>query len=268
MERIRKPGIGLNSLLLHCRRFYEENRINIALALFAFYVYFIRREIWLELTHPIPFLPFLEGLSSIPSNAIKTSILGILTSAFISLFLFRKPLVFACLSGISVMCLLLCNKALFSNSLLFAACMLFLFGFYRGKDHWFRVQIGLLYLGASINKAFDPDWWNGVFMHHMATVAYPMLGYQQVYQATHSLLLAKALGIFTIATEWTIGILVFFPRHTRLLISLGILLHGGMFIMLQGRLSFHFLYLILCSYLLLNYQNKKRPGELASPQPE
>ena len=120
----------------------------------------------------VPFIPPLDILRNIPllfkflDWVYWISLLLVFMGIRIRLF----SLIIACL----VFYAILASKPQFSNSFLYSGCIFFLIGVFRPGLEWiFRVQIGLLYLGAGLNKALDPDWLSGQYFDFFFTEPYP-----------------------------------------------------------------------------------------------
>jgi hypothetical protein len=126
-----------------------------------------------------------------------------------------------------------------------------LIGLYREKDYLFRIQIALLYIGASTNKMIDPDWWNGNYFDFFFRDIFDVALYQSLVPE-NSLVVAQSFGIATILTELILGIAVLIPKITRLTIVLGMGFHISMLVITSGQLSNHFFYIMGASFLLIS----------------
>jgi hypothetical protein len=198
-----------------------------------------------------PFLPFISFLDAIPSVIFSGLIFILFGSIFASLLKIANYRLVSLISGSIIIILILSSKTLFSNSLTFAACLLILIGLYRKKDYLFRIQIALLYIGASTNKMIDPDWWNGNYFDFFFRNIFDVTLYKSMVPE-NSLAVAQIFGIATIFTELLLGIAVLIPKITRLTIVMGMFFHASMLIITSGQLSNHFFYIMAAAFLLIS----------------
>lgn len=250
----KKPGFG------RMMRLFQKTELppHIILSLKALllYVLFIHHGLFIVSISRLPFLPFLEFLDNIPFFVFSFAA-GVLLLSILLIFLKKGNYqLLSLLSGLIILFMILSSKNLFSNSLTFVACLLVLIGFYRGKTTIFRMQISLLYLGAAINKIFDPDWWSGQFFDFFFREIFNVSPYIS-YVPAGDLTVAASFGIATIFIELLLGIIVLIPGLTRLTILLGILFHGGMLLVTSGTLSVRFFYIMSTAYLMISGLNIK-----------
>lgn len=198
-----------------------------------------------------PFLPFIPVLDSIPPLFYAGLILILFAAIFSSFLKIGNYRLHSLASGFIILFLILSSKTFFSNSLTFVACLLILIGLYREKDFLFRIQIALLYIGASTNKMIDPDWWNGHYFDFFFREAFDITLYQS-WVPKDSLLVAKSFGVATIFTELLLGVAVLIPKITRLTILFGLLFHASMLVITSGRLSNIFFYIMCAAFLLIS----------------
>ena len=148
------------------------------------------------------------------------------------------------------------SKPQFSNSFLYSGCILFLVGMYRpGMDWIFRVQIALLYLGAGMNKLYDPDWLSGQYIDFFFTEPYR----NSLYLNFSSWVPGRGLAIFishaTIFAELGLGVWALLKKRRILLVLLINFFHISMLVLTFGELSFIFYFLMaVSSYLLLPWE--------------
>lgn len=249
MDNDKKPGFGHR-----IRSFLNRelpSHIVIAHKALLLYVLITYRWLFLDSSVRFPFLPFITVFDAIPSVVYK-GLLFILFVAIISSFLkFVSYRICSLISGSIILFLILSSKNLFSNSLTFVACLLVLIGLYKEKDILFRIQIALLYVGASTNKMIDPDWWNGIYFDFFFRDIFDVALYQS-WVPEKSLAIAKSFGIATIFTELSLGIAVLIPRITRPTIIFGLLFHTSMLVITSGRLSNIFFYIMCAGFLLIS----------------
>ncbi|MBC3758890.1 hypothetical protein H7U19_10775 [Hyunsoonleella sp. SJ7] len=213
------------------------------------YILLMSSFLWREALFNLPYLPFLPFMDAIPGWVYSHLLLPsfLIGGAFVLLgFKFRTGLI---LFGGILIFSIISSMPIFSNSLLFAGIIVLLGGLFPARPYVFNIQIALLYFGASINKLFDTDWWNGHFFDTLATVRHPMPLYNMLAPYFGDLVLAQALGVFTIGMELFLAILFLFPKKTNLAVGLGLTLHIGILILTKGSLSLSFLYIMSCAYL-------------------
>jgi hypothetical protein len=145
------------------------------------------------------------------------------------------------------------NSLLFSNSFLFAGCLLLLIGVYRQGNEWtFRWQICLLYAGAGLNKALEFDWWNGNYFKAFFEIYYPNPLISWVSDIFPEASFYTLLGVFTIFMEIGLAIWVIVNRRMVSFFIATQAFHLTMLIMTLGELSYIFYFLIsIAAYLVL-----------------
>ncbi|MBI3505087.1 MAG: hypothetical protein HY059_09615 [Proteobacteria bacterium] len=112
-----------------------------------------------------PFLPFWALFDEVPSPALFRRGLQAVFFLASAGILFNRRLRLSCvaLAGALLLSILACRVD-YSNNRLFAAALLAMIGLDSGEGAPFlRWQIALVYAGAALNKALDPDWRSGLF---------------------------------------------------------------------------------------------------------
>lgn len=249
MDTKKEPGSGRKTKL-----FQKTNlspRAILALKALLLYVLFIHRGIFLYLPDKLPYLPFFTFLDNVPSFLFSFAIALLFLCILTVLLKKGNYQVLSLSSGIILLVLILSSKLVFSNSLTFVACLLVLTGLVKDSSFIFRIQISLLYLGAAINKAFDPDWWNGMYFDFFLRDVFDVTLYQSWISAGN-MTVAKGLGITTIFSEFLLGIIVLIPKLTRLTIILGLFFHGTMLVITSGQLSVRFYYIMSAAFLFIS----------------
>lgn len=249
MDINKEPGFGRKIKLFLNR----ELPPHVTLAHKALLLYVLVRYNWLLLNSfdRFPFLPFITILDTIPSILFTGLVFVLFTTISLSFLKIANYRLASLISGSIVLLLILSSKNFFSNSLTFVACLLILIGFYRKKDYLFRIQIALLYIGASTNKMIDPDWWNGHYFDFFFREIFDVTLYKS-FVPENSLAIAKTFGIATIFAELFLGIAVLIPKLTRPTIYIGLLFHASMLVITSGRLSNIFFYIMCGAFLLIS----------------
>jgi hypothetical protein len=165
------------------------------------------------------------------------------------------------LLGSIVILALLASKSAFRNHLFICGCFFLLAGLHRaGESPWLLFwQMSLIYVGACLNKAFDPDWFSGRFMHNWLFTARDNPFYAYLAPRLPDLALARFLSLSAILSEAAMAVLFAVPATRSLAVWLGILFHGSLFVLLRGENFGHFLEDILIVFIgMLSWP----PGEI------
>ncbi|GEM_PF-2766658 len=207
-----------------------------------------------------PFIDGLQALSEFPSFFLFLDI--IYWSCLILIIIGFKYKYAAFTLALMIFFQIGANSLLFSNSFLFAGCLLFLIGVYQQGNEWtFRWQIALLYGGAGLNKALEFDWWNGNYFNAFFEIYYPnfLIGWVSEFFPEGSFY--GSLGIFTIFIELGLAIWVIANRRMVGFFIATQAFHLTMLIMTLGELSYIFYFLIsIAAYLVLPW------NEIFSPE--
>lgn len=249
MEDLRKPGSGLKITLFNKPAI--PGKIIVALKALILFVVIIQHRFIITSFSGLPFLPFLNFLDSLPPIFYTFTTTILILSCLSVLLKIGNYLNLSLLTGLIILFYIVSSKPLFGNSTTFLACLLILIGFYKGDSTLFRVQLSLLYLGAAVNKLFNPDWWNGMYFDFFLREVFNVTLYQS-WISTDNLAVAKILGITTILSEFFLGFIVLIPKLTRLTILTGLIFHGGMLVFTSGELSVRFLYIMSAAFLLIS----------------
>jgi hypothetical protein len=131
----------------------------------------------------------------------------------------------------------------YANSLLFPAVFLLLIGLYtRRTGVWpLRIQLALVYFGASLNKALDPAWWHGRFVDALMIDALHVRWYALAAGHLPPHALGAICGALTVATEAAIALAAVGWRNGRAGVLLMIAFHVTMLVLTSGQLSVLFL---------------------------
>ncbi len=203
---------------------------------------------------PDAYLPFLTVLDRLPEGIWTRSFWGTLfVAASLALWLDRavRPASFAC--GACILLSVLASRPLYSNSTLSVGLLLVLVSLQsREQGAWmFRTQLGLIYLGAGLNKLLEPDWRSGRFFGFWTREVLERDGITSLAEQFPGDALFVALGAYTILAELTLGLLFVVPRWNRVGVWVGLALHGSMLVFTGGELSWVFLYAMSCAYLCI-----------------
>ena len=202
-------------------------------------------------TLPDPFLPFLSVFDRIGDPVRFRTALQILFLAGSASLIFNRGVRLASfVVGATVLVGIASSRIYWANNTFFCGAILTLIGLYASKRSvWLvRAQIALIYLGAGLNKALDPDWLSGQFFEHWTVVNLEHDLYTRVAALLPPMALSKFMGWATIATELSLFVGFIVPRWWPLAIWLGILFHASMTVF-TGITFVLFLYVAPAAYL-------------------
>lgn len=206
-----------------------------------------------------PFIPFVGFLDLFHGSQTYTYALR--TGLFIGggLVLFNKwPKLGATLAGSVLLIHLLGTRLDFKNHVMLTACVLLICGLAPSKYGMllYRLQFGLIYFGATLNKILDPDWHNGVFFQNWmeARLKFPILA--DIAHATQPTLVYTAAGWITIIIEAIMLVLVLTPKYNRAAIWIGIAFHFSTTVFAAGNIFGFFVPGLLIAFLGFNEQNE------------
>jgi predicted DCC family thiol-disulfide oxidoreductase YuxK len=164
---------------------------------------------------PTPYLSFIPRLDHLMSGKTFQEILQEVFLASMAALLFNYAVrASSLLLGSSILLGVISSRAYYSNNMTLCALLLILAGL-STRDmppYMLRVQIAVVYFGAGLNKALDPDWHSGQFFDHWAIDGL----HQPLYIWLHALLppmmLGKLVSWFTIVAELATAIMLLIPR--------------------------------------------------------
>lgn len=193
---------------------------------------------------PDPFLPFLPGLDQLMPGAVFQTLLRTVFLASACTLLFNLyPRVSCLLLGGSMLLAVFASRAYYGNNKTFCALMLVLAGLHvRGTEpRLLQWQVALVYLGAGLNKALEPDWHSGQFFDHWAIDRLQ----QPVYTFAASLLPPLALGKImcwtTIVLELCAAVCLACKRWNKWGVIFSVMLQSG-FLLFTGTTFTMFFY--------------------------
>lgn len=207
-----------------------------------------------------PFLPFIPGMEILREFPWLYVLLDwVYWISLIAVFVGFRFQLFSLILGMLVFFVILGAKPQFSNSFLYSGCLLFLIGIYRPGLEWiFRAQIGLLYLGAGVNKLLDPDWQSGQYFQFFFSEVYvnPISGFIANFFSIE--VLGLIFSWSTVIIEIALGIWALIGRKTIYLFGAILFFHLSMLVLTMGELSYIFFFLMaVSSYLLLPWEKMR-----------
>lgn len=238
----------------------DELQPNILLMCKMFVVLLWLNGFYLKINDPyIPFIRDLDFFNQYP-DVFKISLrLGFIV--FGSMLLFNIKTKWSSLFlGLVIITTLLASKPIFRNHIFIVGCVLFLVGLSKNKGvPWLIIlQVSLLYLGASLNKTLQMDWWTGQFMQNWLGSAIENPIYNFISNSLPEFWFAKVLSWSSIFVELIIGLAILTKKWRPLGIWMMVIFHFAMFTMLAFRFG-HFvedLFILLMAFLIWPRENE------------
>jgi hypothetical protein len=172
-----------------------------------------------------PFLPFLAVFEWIRPYGVFVPTLTVLWILSMVLLFFTRRGRMACLiAGTVFLVSVLASKNHFTNHATFFACSMLLLGLQpKGEEPTLlRWQIGIVYLGAALNKALQPDWWSGQFIHAWSLeLGHGLYGSADAWFGD-AWLLSRVTGWSVILLEAVLGVILLRGRSRVASIWLGL----------------------------------------------
>ncbi|MDX1981376.1 MAG: DCC1-like thiol-disulfide oxidoreductase family protein [Bryobacteraceae bacterium] len=193
---------------------------------------------------PDPFLPFVPGLDRmLPGPVFQTLLKTVFLTSALALLFNRWVRVSCLLLGGSMLLAVLSSRAYYGNNKTFCALMLILAGLHvRGAEpRILRWQVALVYLGAGLNKALEPDWHSGQFFEHWAGTRLQQPVYQFLSSLFPPLVMGKMMCWLTIVLELSAAVLLAVPRWMKWGVIISVILQSG-FLLFTGTTFTMFFY--------------------------
>jgi len=110
-----------------------------------------------------------------------------------------------------------------------------------------RFQLAVLYLGADLNKVFDPDWWTGASMETLLVTKHQIASYMKVASMLSRGFLSQIVGIGVIVLQITIAMLLLRRGAVIYAMLLALALHLPMVLLMQMTFG-PFLFALITAY--------------------
>ena len=192
-----------------------------------------------------PFLPFVPVLDSPWFAVWLAPVTAALFYGSFACLIFNRKVQPACLVIAGCVLVHVAGHRLeYANNLMFACVFLLLIGLHDPRTGlWpLRIQLALVYGGASLNKALDADWWNGRFFDTLMVDALHVPWYAAVASSLPAHSLGMLFGAAAVMSEAAICSAVLFSRDGRVGVLLMLVFHVAMLASTGGRLSPPFTY--------------------------
>jgi predicted DCC family thiol-disulfide oxidoreductase YuxK len=157
-----------------------------------------------------PFLSFVPFLEELPGVAFQRTLQVTVVAGSLAMLFGARIRLAAFLTGAALLLAVLSSRTYFGNNKTFTALLLLLAAV--GDARLLRWQVAILYFGAGLNKAFDPDWHSGQFFDHWAAERLRNAFYLWAAPLLPPLVLGKLFCGMTIAVELALAGLMLFRR--------------------------------------------------------
>jgi hypothetical protein len=208
----------------------------------------------------LPFLPFwppLDHLKSISEYYFIFNAVYWIALFFILIdFHYKK---FSIVVSLLIFFQIASSVSAYSTSFLFLGCLFLLIGMYKPGLEWiFRIQIGLLYFGAGLNKLLDPDWQSGQYFINFIDQVYSNSLNSWLVDWLGLDFLAKCLSVLTVVIELSLAFWTFSGKKSLQLVICILIFHLSFLVFTMGELSFVYFFLMASGgYLLLPWSKKE-----------
>jgi len=200
--------------------------------------------------HHLPIIPVFDYMGTPENFELTLKALFIFSSILI---FFNTRVRLGCfILGMVFLIVPLSSHASYSNAKLLCGCILFLISLHKkGDDPWLiRYQLAIMYLGAAINKVFDPHWQSGQYFEYWMEHIVERSRYVYLAGMLPELFLSKIFCWMTITTEFLLFALCAVKRWTCYALFIGVFFHFSAFI--GARYDFGvFTVALMASYLSL-----------------
>ncbi|MBX7259142.1 MAG: hypothetical protein K1Y02_22460 [Candidatus Hydrogenedentes bacterium] len=199
---------------------------------------------------PNAFAPFFSIFDALPEPAFRRTLKAVfLVSA--TCLLFNRAVRIQCgIIGAVFLLGVLSSKVYYRNAIVFVS-MIFLLTSLQERGRAPRLlywQLGVMYLGAGLNKLCDPDWQTGQYFHYFLGSVFQSDIYLSLAPVFPGKSLAAAMCWWIIAAELCAGVLFFVPRRHDAAVWFAASVHVGAAFLVIGDYGI-FMSAVLASYL-------------------
>ncbi|MGG7663250.1 HTTM domain-containing protein [Dyadobacter sp. BHUBP1] len=196
------------------------------------------------------FYPLIEWLGELGTDEEFNMGVRLLFLSGIGLLLFSRFIRFGALCvGLAFVTGLLSCQICISVAHLFTGCVFLCTGLSNhvtGTD-LIRFQLAVLYLGADLNKVFDPDWWTGASMETLLVTKHQIASYIEAASIFPRGFLSQMMGIGVIVLQISIAILLLRRATIVYAMLLALVLHLPMVLLMQMTFG-PFLFALVTAY--------------------
>lgn len=215
------------------------------------------------------YLPYLEFLDAIGSAGRFHAALLLAAGIGYGLLFFGPFIRSGCfLLGSAMLVGLLACRPCQSVAHTYVACLFLVLSMSgHATGPWLvRLQVVVVYAGATTQKLLDPDWWNGRYFETLMLARHHHFLYSYAAAQLPPLGLSKVMGVMTILAEAAIVTCLLRPRWYVPGVLLGVFFHSIM-VLLIGHTFGPFYATIMVSYVAFlpwPHRLELSPGRLAS----
>lgn len=200
-----------------------------SLLLLAKLLVFVTIIIGFPFKFPQPFVPFLQVFDLFPGAVFQWALRITFWIAAIHLFANRRVRTACVTLGLVLIVAVLASRHFYSNGKVFCGLVFLMVGLQpRSTRPWLlHLQLALVYLGAGVNKLFEPDWRSGQFFEFFLTELRPRPVYQAAAALLPDMMLSWLMCWFVILFEFCFGFAILFGRKQAATIWCGVLFHSA-----------------------------------------
>lgn len=198
----------------------------------------------------VPFLAFLENVGS--EAGWRRALIGLFLAGAPLVIFNLRPRLGCLLVGASLILGTLINSAGYASSRLFPGCLLLLTSLQDGSTaarFALRAQIFLLYVGATLSKVFEADWWSGQYFEFWLREKLGIAWYARAADALPAMSLSIGMGVATIIMELAICVALLRRAWWPAALAVAVVFHVGAFLV-SGQDFGVFLYVSILSFMV------------------
>lgn len=184
-----------------------------------------------------PFAPLVPWFDLVPyPDAFRRLLIGTLVCALVGILVDGRRIRAWCLVAAgAIFVAAFAARFYYSNNKIFCASLLLLAGLMRRDDRplFLWLQLALMYLAASLNKALERDWLSGQYFDYWLGTLNRQPAFVAVADRLPPLLLGQLLGWGTIVIELALGVAYLVPRWRVAAAWLALYFHGGALLLSQ-----------------------------------
>jgi hypothetical protein len=199
----------------------------------------------------LPLVPFLEPLHG--STTFKHLLEGTIVAAAVCLWLNTAARLSCALIGVAMLLAVVSSAPYYHENTLYTALFFLLIGLSdrRSESVLLRAQLLVVYLGAGLKKALDPDWRSGAFVRdwldHQPTATF----FGEMWHLIPQLDMAQMVGWAAMVTELSLAGLLLARQSVPLAVFVSAGFHTVLVVVTGGWTFGMFWYALIATYLVL-----------------
>ena len=205
-----------------------------------------------HLSFPDAFAPFIGLFDLVPEPWFRRAFKVLFSLSALGLMCNRAVRTNCIIIGCLFLVATLSSTVYYRNAKVFVGLLFLLTGLQGGRAPPLLIwwQLGIMYLGAGINKLFEADWRSGQYFDHFLGDIYGSSIYLNIAPLLPGNGLAMAMCWWVILAELSAGILFFLRRYHAAAVWLAASVHCGAAILVAGDYGIY-LAAVLASFLAL-----------------